>query len=563
MVSNDSVISYLLEENILAENELTELVESCQSTGKSLVSILKSRELIDKDQFTRVTALSNGIEFINLSSDMIDQMAVRLVPFDMARQHNLIPVRIEKDTLFVAMASPMNLSVRDSISRKTGYKVVPLAATGEAIKQASAYHFNVESLTKQDIVQMRLKSSNEDDTKTKKVHSAKVTDAPIVRLVDSIITGAIDAGSSDIHVEPSEPDMRVRYRVDGILIEALSIPSSAQAEVLSHIKILADMDISEKRVPQDGHICFAHNDKEYDLRVSTLPATGGEKIVLRVLDTTAGLVGLDKIATTEANFKALNSLIGNPYGMVLLTGPTGSGKTTTLYSMIQALNTPERNIVTIEDPVEYRLNGITQIQIKSSIGMTFASGLKSILRQDPDVILVGEIRDFETAEIAISAALTGHLVLSTLHTNDAVGAVSRLVSLGIPAFQVASSLLGAVAQRLVRKICPKCKTSYQPQGPELENFTEHERKSPITLYKSQGCSHCRNTGYKGRQGVYEILQISPEIRKLIVDGASDDRIQEVAMKQGMTTLRLEGIRQAFEGSTSLNELLRVVDMRSD
>jgi len=562
MASDKSVITYLLEENILEETELSELVDSCDASGRSLISVLKNRDLIDPQQLTRVTAISNDIEFIDLTSDMIDQMAVRLIPFEMARQHNLIPVRIEKDTLLVAMSSPMNLSVRDAIATKTGYKVVPLAATVESIKHAAAFHFNVESVTKQDIVAMRLKDSAGEDVKTKKVHSAKATDAPIVRLVDSIITGAIDAGSSDIHIEPHEPEMRVRYRVDGILIEALSIPSSAHQEVISHIKILAEIDISERRIPQDGHICFEHNDKEYDLRVSTLPATGGEKIVLRVLDTTSGLVEMDKIAGTEENYKRLSSLIENPYGMVLLTGPTGSGKTTTLYSMIQTLNTADRNIVTIEDPVEYRLNGITQIQVKSSIGMTFASGLKSILRQDPDVILVGEIRDYETAEIAVSAALTGHLVLSTLHTNDAVGAISRLVSLGIPAYHVASSLLGVVAQRLVRKNCPNCKTSYTPTEEELESFTPEERQSGIVLYKGQGCTKCRNLGYAGRQGVYEILNVTADIRSLIVKGASDDEILAKAMAQGMNTLRLEGLRQAFDGITSLDELLRVVDMRS-
>jgi type IV pilus assembly protein PilB len=480
----------------------------------------------------------------------------------MARQHNLIPVRIEKDTLFVAMSSPMNLSVRDAIVTKTGYKVIPLAATIDAIKQAAAYHFNVESVTKQDIVAMRLKDSSSEDVKVKKSHSAKIADAPIVRLVDSIITGGIDARCSDIHIEPHDPEMRVRYRVDGILVEALSIPSSAHQEVISHIKILSEIDISERRIPQDGHISFEHNDKEYDLRVSTLPASGGEKIVLRVLDTTSGLEGIEEIAGSDENFNALSSLIANPYGMVLLTGPTGSGKTTTLYSMIQALNTADRNIVTIEDPVEYRLNGITQIQVNSSIGMTFASGLKSILRQDPDVILVGEIRDYETAEIAVSAALTGHLVLSTLHTNDAVGAVSRLVSLGIPAFHVASSLLGAVAQRLVRKTCPNCKSKYTPSQQELENFTPEERQSGITLYKSEGCTDCRDSGYKGRQGVYEIFNVTSDVRSLIVNEASGDQLQAKAMEQGMKTLRLEGLRQAFNGTTTLDELLRVVDMRS-
>ena len=569
MKKDDPIIAAILAENILDESAVEELVAAQSASGKSLISILKSKNLVDKDQLTRLTAISSGIEFVTLSSDMIDAVAARLVSFELARQHNLIPVRIDKDQLYVAMSSPLNLSARDTITTKTGYKVVPLAATTEAIKQAIAYHFNVESVTKQDIVAMRLKDSAVGEGKTKKGKgkSSKVADAPIVRLVDSIVTGGIDARASDIHIEPQEPDMKVRYRVDGILIEALEVPSSAQREVISHIKILADMDISERRTPQDGHIGIEYNNKEYDLRVSSLPATGGEKIVIRILDTTAGLEKLDKIVSSVRDFEEFQSLIGNPYGMVLLTGPTGSGKTTTLYSMIQALNVPSRNIVTVEDPVEYRLNGITQVQIKSDIGMSFASGLRSILRQDPDVILIGEIRDLETAEMAISAAQTGHLVLSTLHTNDAAGAISRLVNLGVSSFQAASALLGVVAQRLVRTICSKCKEPYEPSKEEVISLFGglEEAKAAagkkITLYRGAGCDSCRNTGYHGRKGLYEILNAELAVRCLIVDGASDDQIKACAVEHGMRTLKMQGISEVLEGNTTSEELLRVIDMR--
>ena len=562
MEKTDPLISYLLEEKILDESELCEIVDSCASSGKSLVATLKSENLITKDQMTRAIAASNSIEFIALSPDTIDQIAVRLVPYDVARQYDLIPVRIEKDKLYVAMSSPMNLSVRDTIEARTGYKVIPLAASAETIKQCISYYFNVESVTRQDIVEMRLKHSPNKELKTKKSTGGKAADAPIVRLVDSLITGAIESRASDIHIEPHEPDMRVRYRVDGILVEALKIPLSAQLEVISHIKILADMDISERRIPQDGHIHFQHNAKRYDLRVSSLPATGGEKIVIRILDATSGLKKLKAIVNTNADLQKFQRLIANPYGMILLTGPTGSGKTTTLYSLIQELNQPNKNIVTIENPVEYRLNGITQIQTKPEIGMTFASGLRSILRQDPDIILVGEIRDYETAEIAVSAALTGHLVLSTLHSNDAVGAVSRLINLGIPHFQIATSLLGTVAQRLVRTICPQCKTSYRPEPKEAELVSEDsQQKDDLSLYRGSGCDVCRQTGYLGRQGLYEIFEMSSDLRMTLINKASDDTLKDKAIAEGMKPLKEQGISQVINGTTTVEELYRVVDMR--
>ncbi|MBE0537657.1 MAG: type II/IV secretion system protein [Phycisphaerae bacterium] len=578
-------MSVLVEAKLLDEQSIQSLLEAQASSGKSLLSLLKSRNLLDQDQLTRLTAVSNGIEFIDLTADMIDPVAVRLVSYDIARQHHLIPVRIEKDTLYVAMSSPLNLSARDTITTKTGYRVIPLAAAAEAVSQAINNHFDVESVTRQDIVAMRLKNSADPDAKGRKARgrSAKVADAPVVRLVDSIITGGIDARCSDIHLEPQEPDMRVRYRVDGILINAIDVPVSAQREVISHIKILANMDISEKRIPQDGHITAAHNGKSYDLRVSSLPATGGEKIVIRVLDATAGLESLDQIVQSRDDFKKITSLITKPYGMVLLTGPTGSGKTTTLYSMIAALNTPEKNIVTVEDPVEYRINGITQVQVKSDIGMTFASSLRSILRQDPDIVLIGEIRDLETAEIAISAALTGHLVLSTLHTNDAAGAVARLVNLGVAPFQVASALLGVVAQRLIRTICPKCKTPYVVTETELETvfgsdgFVLPGGPQPAAdpdaqlramyrgakLNKGQGCEACRGTGYRGRQGIYEILEVMPQLRNLIVQGAPDDQLKACAVSQGMKTLKMQGTQKVLGGETTLQELVRVVNVRED
>ncbi len=571
MEHQDPVITVLLDEDILDDQGVQKLLDQQGESGKSLISLLKSQELVNQDQLTKLAAVSNGIEFIELTSEMVDPVAVRLVSYDIARQHNLVPLRIEKGVLYVAMSSPLNLSARDAITTKTGYKVVPLGATREAVTQAIDLHFDVKSVTQQDIVTMRLKDSGEADGKARKQKgkSANVAGAPVVRLVDSIITGGIDARSSDIHLEPQEPDMRVRYRIDGIMINALEVPVSAQREVISHIKILADMDISERRIPQDGHISIQHNGRDYDLRVSSLPSTGGEKIVLRILDASKGLQAIDQIITSQADYEKVNSLIAKPYGMILVTGPTGSGKTTTLYSIIQALNTPEKNIVTVEDPVEYRLNGITQVQVKPEINMTFASSLRSILRQDPDIVLIGEIRDLETAEIAVSAALTGHLVLSTLHTNDAAGAVSRLVNLGMAPFQVSSALLGVMAQRLARTICPKCKVSHKPTQQELATLfgdganTKADKHRDAKLYKGKGCESCRGTGYRGREGLFEIFEMNSTLRNMVVEGVSDDKLKACALTQGMKTLRMKGIEQILEGSTTLEEITRVVNMKED
>ncbi len=564
MQNQDPTISFILQENILDEKTLQEVIVQQKASGRNLISILKKNDLVDEDQLTKIYAVSNKIEFINLSPDMVFPIAAHMVSYEIANQHNVIPMKKEGNNLLVAMSEPWNLIVKDQIAMRTGCTVVPLAATPNAIKQAIRYHFNVRNITRQAIASMRLKEgadkSKPSDTEGKG-KSPRVKDDPITKLVSSIITGAIDAGASDIHIEPQEPDIRVRYRVDGLLRDAINVPSSVQQEVVSHIKILAEMDISERRAPQDGHIAQEHDGHNYDLRISSLPSVGGEKIVIRILDQSANKWSLDEIIASPDDNQKFRSLVKNPYGMLLLTGPTGSGKTTTLYSILQLLNTVERNIITVEDPVEYRLEGITQVQVHPLAGMTFASVLRNILRQDPDVILVGEIRDLETAEIAVSAALTGHLVLSTLHTNDAAGAISRLMSLGIPSFLVASALLGTASQRLVRTICPKCKQPYTSSSGELEQlFPSSERSKKVQLFRGQGCDYCFQSGYRGRTAIYEILCISPEIRRMIVEADSDNAIAQQAIKEGMKTLRKSGIEQVLNGSTVFEELLRFVDM---
>ncbi len=565
MQKQDHIISYILEQNILDEKTVQKILEESEISGQSLISILKKHNFVDEDQLVRIIAAGNQIEFVNLSPDMINHLAAHLVTYEMANRHNIIPVKKEGNKLLVAMSSPLNLAVRDELEIRTGLKVVPLAATQNAIRQAITYHFNVKNVTRQAIASMRLTTDSNKDEPTEikpEDKSPQVTNAPVTKLVSSIISSAIDAGASDIHIEPQQPDMRVRYRIDGILHNAISVPSSAQLEVISHIKITADMDISEQRVPQDGHMNVRHDGREYDMRVSSLPGVGGEKIVIRILDKDAAKWSLDAVVPSPDDNRKFRELASNPYGMLLLTGPTGSGKTTTLYSVLQLLNTPEKNIVTIEDPVEYRLDGITQLQAKPIAGITFASALRSIVRQDPDIILVGEIRDLETAEIAISAALTGHLVLSTLHTNDAVGAISRLINLGIAPFLVASALLGSIAQRLIRKSCSKCKQVYHPSEDDLNHlFGESYGDKKLEFYQGTGCNNCHNTGYHGRKGIFEILPISPTIRKLIVDESSDDVIRQQAIKEGMKTLHKSAANEVLSGATTIDEIIRIINVR--
>ncbi|MHC4203227.1 MAG: GspE/PulE family protein, partial [Planctomycetota bacterium] len=447
MDTNNPLVSFLTEEKILDERTLRTVIDKHKKTGQSLITILKKEDLLDEEQLTKVVASSNGIEFVNLAPEMVEPMVAHLVPYEMASRHNVIPIKRENSKLRVAMSSPLNLSVRDQIEMKTGYKVIPVAATPTAIKRAVHYHFDVTNVTKQAIVSMRLQEGPDKNIQYDESERIKVGDSPVAKLVSSIIGGAIDTRASDIHIEPQGSDIRVRYRVDGTLRLSLNVPLSILQEMVSHIKIMADMDISERRVPQDGHVTTIRDGIKYDLRISSLPAITGEKIVIRILNKEAEKWSIDQVVTSPDDNQKLRAIVDAPYGMFLLTGPTGCGKTTTLYAILQLLNILDRNIVTVEDPVEYRLDGITQVQVSPVAGRTFGRALRSILRQDPDIILIGEIRDVETAEIAVSAALTGHLVLSTLHTNDATGAISRLVNFGIAPFLVASALLGTASQR--------------------------------------------------------------------------------------------------------------------
>ncbi|PKL49826.1 MAG: type II secretion system protein GspE [Planctomycetes bacterium HGW-Planctomycetes-1] len=562
--TENSLFDEIIRLGIADEPKLTSLYEECAKSGRNIITVLKENGLLTDEQFGILIAKSQNIEFLNLSPDKVEPIAAHMIPYELSNEHNLIGVRMEGDKLYVAMSSPMDLAIRDQIEMRTGCRVIPQAAAPNAIKSSIRYHFNVQNVTKQTIASMRLKKTTELEKQrpTAILDQLQESEDPVSSLVASIIAGAIDSRVSDIHIEPQEKDMIIRYRIDGVLRKELNIPSSAQAEILSHIKILAKMDIAEKRLPQDGHITTVHQNKEYDLRVSSLPSIVGEKIVIRILDKTGSKWNIDNITPDSRDNEGMRKLVENPYGMILLTGPTGSGKTTTLYSLLQLLNNGRRNIITVEDPVEYRLDGITQVQTNAKAGLTFASALRSILRQDPDVILIGEIRDPETAEIAVSAAMTGHLVLSTLHTNDAAGALSRLINLDVPPFMLASSLLGAIAQRLVRTSCFACKEAYKPE-PEIRTRLFPNEPEDMVLYRGSGCDNCSKTGYLGRRGLYEILPVTNTIQNMIIEGKSDTEIKRQAIKEGMRTLKQSGLQQVLSGSTTLDELYRVVDMQEE
>ncbi|MCE5340057.1 MAG: GspE/PulE family protein [Planctomycetaceae bacterium] len=562
--TDSQLLDEIIRLGIADEKKLDEMTRQCEQSGKNLLTYLKENNLATDEQISKLVAQCQHLEYVNLSPDMVDSITAHMIPYELSSEHSLVGVRLDGDKLYVAMSSPMNLAIRDQIEMRTGCKVIPMVAAPNAIKAALRYHFNVQNVTKQTIASMRLKNTGEpvNHRTVTALDNLQESSDPVSGLVASIITGAIDARASDIHIEPQEKDTIVRYRIDGILRKELDIPSSAQGEIASHIKILAKMDIAEKRVPQDGHIKTSHQNKDFDLRVSSLPSVIGEKIVIRILNKSNRQWNLDNIAPDPLDNQRIRSLVANPYGMILLTGPTGSGKTTTLYSLLQLLNTGKNNIVTVEDPVEYRLDGITQVQTNPRAGLTFATALRSILRQDPDVILIGEIRDYETAEIAVSAAMTGHLVLSTLHTNDAAGAISRLINLGIKPFMLASALLGSIAQRLYRTSCSACRESYAPDS-DIKNKLFAEQPDDILLHRSTGCDNCGKSGYVGRKGIYEILPVSPAIRNMIIDGGNDTAIKNQAIKEGMKTLRMSGLNQVLSGLTTIDELYRVVDMQED
>uniref|UniRef100_A0A7C4XSU4 Type II/IV secretion system protein n=1 Tax=Caldisericum exile TaxID=693075 RepID=A0A7C4XSU4_9BACT len=554
----EKVGEILLKKGIIARDTLEKFLSMQKITKEPLLKILMDNGIITEEEQAQILAEQWGLEYVDLVKYPIEKEILRFTDPEKAKFYGYFVFKKGEDGFHVAIADPTNIEAIDYVRVVYGMGVKFYVAPKSAIIQIIEKYYELENV---------VKKAEEEFDEVKVVETVEETDlsklrmlgedAPVVRLVNSIISEAIAESASDIHVEPTEDSVRIRYRIDGILQEKQRLPKRIQPGIIARLKIISNMDIAERRIPQDGRISLKFEGRPVDFRVSSLPSIFGEKIVLRILDKTSSIRPMEQLGFSEYNLKRFENIITQPYGMILISGPTGSGKTTTLYSILNRLNTPSKNIITVEDPVEYQLKGINQVQVNEKAGLTFANALRSILRQDPNIILIGEIRDRETAQIAIEAALTGHLVLSTIHTNDSASIPTRLIDMGIEPFLVASSLIGATAQRLVRKICPKCKVEYKPSKDVLEHLG-FEVEEGVTFYKGEGCDFCNHTGYKGRIAISEILPITPEIQKLILKRASSKEILAEGKRLGMKTLLEDALLKAAEGITTLEEVIRVV-----
>jgi type IV pilus assembly protein PilB len=559
----------LIKAKLITQDQLKEALKVQKDTGAKLGEALIRLGFVAEEDITECLSQQFGVPSINLAHFEIDAGVIKLVPADVARKYNVLPVNKTGATLTIAMADPTNVFAMDDIKFMTGYNVEPVVASELGIKSAiENYYGTTHSLELKKVMEDLQQSENadlevmeEEEEFDVNALAAESEEAPVVKLVNLILTDAIKRGASDIHIEPYEKEYRVRFRVDGILYEIMNPPLKLRDAITSRLKILAKLDISEKRLPQDGRIKLKmklnDKNKELDFRVSILPTLFGEKIVMRLLDKDNLRLDMTKLGFEPESLAKFEEAIFKPWGMVLVTGPTGSGKTNTLYSALARVNTPEVNIMTAEDPVEFNLPGINQVQMKEQIGLNFAATLRSFLRQDPNIILVGEIRDFETAEIAIKAALTGHLVLSTLHTNDAPATINRLMNMGIEPFLVATSVQLIAAQRLVRRICSNCKEQVDMAPQALLNLGyRKEEIGTFQVYKGRGCEKCGSTGYKGRVGLVEVLQVDDEIREMILSGSSAIELKRKAMDNGMITLRRSGLIKIKDGVTTIEEVVR-------
>ncbi len=544
----------LVEEGRLTPEALKEAEEEARKKEISLDELLVRKSIITQEERGVMLAEQMGVLYVDLENYLIDSKVTSLVPEPFAKKNRLIPLFRIGNTLTVAMTDPRDVLVIDELRIKTKCEIEPCLALEGAIQNAIDQYYGmggslgdlIKEIDKDDLV--------EEVQKKEKTLEQLAEETPVIKLVNMLILQAVRDRASDIHIEPTKDLLRIRYRIDGVLYEVTSSPIELHPAVSSRIKILSRMDIAEKRIPQDGRFQMKAQGKDIDLRVSSFPTVYGENIVMRLLDRGSILLGFEDLGFSGDILKAYEKLIHRTFGIILVTGPTGSGKTTTLYSTLQTINSIEKNVLTIEDPVEYHLELIRQTQVNPKVGLTFATGLRSMLRQDPDIIMVGEIRDVETAEIAIHAALTGHLVFSTLHTNDAPATVTRLVDMGIEPYLISSSLIGVLAQRLVRLNCPKCKEAYTPSKELLSDF---DLPPDTVLYRGRGCSHCKSSGYRGRVGIFQLMVVTPAIRDTILKTSSIDAIGREAQKIGMKTLRSAGLEKARQGLTTLEEVLRV------
>lgn len=548
----------LIDSQLIARKDLQKAIQIQKKEGGQLSKILIRQGSISEEHLMSCLAHQLNILPIKLSKYKLDRELVKLIPEHIARHYQLIPLSKIGDTLAIAMADPLNVFALDEIKSLTNMTIKVIISTSTEVMKAIDDNYQA-SKSKMAGILKEAESQVDVEEKASRNSDGEIKNskrAPIVKMVNRIISEGLKARVSDIHIEPYEDIVRVRYRIDGELQEALGIPKQYQNAFIARLKIMSNMDITEKRLPQDGRFKVKLENKEIDFRVSCLPITHGEKIVLRALDKSNLSIGLDKLGFLPEPLTAFKRAVSKPYGMILVTGPTGSGKSTTLYSILNQLNRPDLNVMTIEEPVEYQIEGLTQVQVRPEIKLTFARGLRSILRQSPDIIMIGEIRDFETADIAIKSSLTGLLIFSTLHTNDAAGAITRLINMGVEPFLVASSLILTVAQRLCRRVCPKCKKEYK-LPPEILDKLGIKERSGIITYKAEGCSYCANTGYRGRMGTLEIMEIDDHIKDMILSKVSSDQIKEYARSKGMKTLRENAIQKFLLGETTLEEVIRI------
>lgn len=545
----------LVESGMVTEEQLQHVLNIQKTTGKKIGELFIEEGIVSENQIIEVLEFQFGIPHMDLKKHFIDPEIPRLINERLARRHSLIPVKRDEDKLTVAMADPLNIFAIDDVKIATGLEVIPVISTNKGILEAIEQYYETES-AERALEEFKQNYEIESTDELDEDMLSEISNAPVVKLVNSIIRQAVRMRASDIHIEPFERIVRVRLRIDGDLQEIMTPAKATHSAIVTRIKIISKLDIAEKRLPQDGRVEIEVEGREIDLRVSVLPTVHGEKIVMRLLDRSSFLFTKEQLGFTKNNLELFDGIIQSPNGIILVTGPTGSGKSTTLYAVLKELNQIDKNIITVEDPVEYQMEGINQVQVNTKAGLTFASGLRSILRQDPDIIMIGEIRDSETAQIAVRAAITGHLVLSTIHTNDTASTVTRLVNMGVEPYLVSSSVVGVTAQRLVKKICESCKIQYVADDLDKKALLA-EGEEDVTIYKGKGCNSCNQTGYRGRTAIHEVLPITKTIRELIDKEASIDSIREEARDQKFASLRESCADLVRQGVTTIEELLRV------
>lgn len=555
----------LISAGVIRPEQLNDALAIQKKTRERLGDVLINNGIITEQQLIEALQMQLGVDFVDLTAVSIPLELARFVPRSIAKKYCVVPVKLQKDELYVAMSDPLNFEAQEEIKSASHKQVVPMIATRRAVEQAIATLYGNEGTARAIEEMKREAGSNQADivpVQMSKAVDNGAAEAPTIRFVNSVIERAITERASDIHLEPQEGEMVVRMRIDGVLRRIFTVPANLQATVIARLKIMGGMNIAERKIPQDGRAMVTAKDKEIDLRISSIPTIYGEKIVLRLLDKSSGHINRKTIGLEGEDEKKYDRLLKNSSGVILIVGPTGSGKSTTMCAMIQELCNEQTNIMTLEDPVEYNIPGANQCQINEKTGMTFAAGLRSILRQDPDVISVGEIRDGETASIAVRAAITGHLVISTLHTNDAVSTISRLVDIGVEPYMISSALRGVVSQRLVRKICPQCRKAYTPTEEEkrMVGIAENE---DVTFYKGEGCQECGRTGYRGRRGVFEILTLDAALRREVANNASSEELTKTALENGFVTMKDNCRRLVLEGVTTVAEAAKAINSAAE